>query len=250
MKISIVTAYFNRKNLFLKTLESISSTNHDDFELIVVDDGSDEEHKLDDILQSHNFLKLIRLNKEDKWYVNSCIPFNIGLKEAKGDIIILQNPECYHVGDIISHAANNLKYNEYFSYGCYSLDQRTTEQNNNYMFLEPNQRGASINGDLAWYNHSTYRPTGYHFTSAIHHDKLRILNGFDERYSMGYEYDDNEFLHRVKKICNFKYIDKPYVLHQYHGDSSKKPNFTELSNKNRNLFLNVTCKENLITVNI
>jgi hypothetical protein len=49
---------------------------------------------------------------------------------------------------------------------------------------------------------------------------------------------------------NFKYIDKPYVLHQYHGDSSKKPNFTELSNKNRNLFLNVTCKENLITVNI
>ena len=41
--ISIVTAYYNRKRLFLRTLQSISlNYGKIDFEVIVVDDGSDD----------------------------------------------------------------------------------------------------------------------------------------------------------------------------------------------------------------
>lgn len=254
MKISLVTAYYNRKHLFLNTLKSISKTSHTNFEFIVVDDASDENHRLDELPKTYPFLKLIRIEPKDKWYRNSCIPFNIGFKNVTGDIVILQNPECFHTQDIISYVAQNLNENDYFAFGCYSLNEHKTNMllNDESCFnkFNYNNKSASFNGDDAWYNHSIYRPVGYHFTSAIHKSNLDELNGFDERFANGFEYDDNEFLHRVKKICNYKIIDDKVVLHQYHGDSSKKPDFMTYSNINRNLYHNNTLKENKIKVNI
>ncbi len=92
MKISIVTAYYNRRQLLINTLKSISKTSHDDFEVIVVDDGSTEENKIGDLPNEYPFLKVIRVEPEDKWYINPCVPFNRGFKEASGEIVILQNP--------------------------------------------------------------------------------------------------------------------------------------------------------------
>ena len=57
MKISIVTAYYNRRQLLINTLKSISKTSHNDFEVIVVDDGSTEENKIDDLPNEFPFLK-------------------------------------------------------------------------------------------------------------------------------------------------------------------------------------------------
>lgn len=63
MKISIVTAYHNRKQLFYNTLKSISKSSVKDIEVIVVDDGSNEEHRLEDLTQEFPYLKIIRLEK-------------------------------------------------------------------------------------------------------------------------------------------------------------------------------------------
>ena len=244
MKVSIVSAYNNRKEFFLKTLESISKTSHNDFEFIVVDDCSDEEHRLEDILKDYNFLKLIRLEKKDKWYINPCIPFNKGFKHVTGDVVIIQNPECYHVGDIISYTVNNLKENDYFSFGCFSLDENKTNKflNGEYNKMEDfivNKSVSSNNSD-GWYNHSLYRSVGYHFTSAIYKSKLDYLGGFDERFAYGIGYDDDEFLKRVKQICNYVIVDNPLVFHQYHYNYNTydKINYDKLVNTNRTLFFN------------
>jgi len=253
MKISIVTAYYNRKKLFINTLKSIIKTKYENFELVVVDDASDEEHRLEDLISEYPFLKLIRLEKKDKWYVNSCIPFNVGFKHADGDIIIIQNPECFHTSDIISYVAENLNKDDYFSFACYSLNENNTHKLLENIDIIDNFSYVNIpmrfTGDDSWYNHSIYRPTEYHFASAIYKEKLNELNGFDERYAHGIDYDDNEFLHRVKKICNSKIIDDKIVLHQYHYTSPRGPNFMELNNRNRNLYFNYTLNENKIKVN-
>ena len=47
--ISIAMAYKNRRSQLIKTLESIESQSHKDVEVIIVDDGSDEEHKITDL---------------------------------------------------------------------------------------------------------------------------------------------------------------------------------------------------------
>ena len=105
MKISIVTSYFNRKKLLINTLKSIKQTEFKNFEFIIVDDASNNDNKIDDLVYDFPFIKLIRIEPEDKWYINPCIPFNIGFKNITGDIVIIQNPECFHTSDIISFVA-------------------------------------------------------------------------------------------------------------------------------------------------
>lgn len=124
ISISIVTAYYNRKKLFERTLNSINETEYQGvFEVIAVDDGSDEDERLEDLKNKYPFLKIIRLEPEQKWYNNSCIPFNLGFKEAKGDKIIIQNPECYHFNDILKYVGANLQKDDYLSFGCFALDK-------------------------------------------------------------------------------------------------------------------------------
>lgn len=222
--ISIVTAYFNRKKLFYNTLLRFQTSAIKDFEVIAVDDGSNEDNRLEDLMDEFSFLKVIRLDPEKKWYINSCIPFNVGFSAAKGDIIIIQNPECIHYGDILQYVQQNLKPNDYLSFGAYSLDKITTDNINkknaasfeelNIMFLP---KAISQDGESGWYNHSLYRPKGFHWCTALYKTDLDSLGGFDERFALGVAFDDNELLARIqKKGMNFKIINEPFVLHQNH----------------------------------
>lgn len=244
MKISIVSAYYNRKQQLINTLNSIKRSLHNDYEMIVVDDCSDDEHRIESLVDEYPFLKVIRLEKHSKWYVNPCVPFNIGFSHVSGDIVLIQNPECFHYNDVISYVNDNLKENDYFSFACYSLSEEKTKNIDNYNDFNFNSKGAGFDGEDSWYNHSLYRPVGYHFASAIYNKKLKTLGGFDEEYALGLAYDDNELLYRVNKICDFKIVDNPLVLHQYHYNNSgnKILNAEELIEKNKNLYYNYTIK--------
>ncbi len=248
MKVSIVTAYYNRKELLINTLKTIVNTVHDDYEFIVVDDCSNEEHRLEDLVSDFPFLKVIRLEKENKWYINPCIPFNIGFKHATGDIVIIQNPECLHVGDIIKYSVDNIG-KKYLSFSCYSADEKTTKEFNKITLDVQNiektnkiiDKSVVRDGESGWYNHPTYRAVGLHFCSAILKSDLDRLNGFDERYALGIGYDDNEFLRRVTNIIPLEYVTKPYVIHQHHYNTSNNytiENALEKVERNKNLFNN------------
>ncbi len=228
MKVSIVTSYYNRRNLFIKTLESISrqvSSMDLSLEVIAVDDGSDANERLEDLTSVFPFLKIIRIEKKDKWYTNSCIPFNIGFTHAKGEIIILQNPECLHYGNIIDYAVTNIDTNIYLSFGCYSLDEEPTDNIDHYLnnpkklerLICENNVENTRDGSNSWYNHSVIRPCAYHFCCAILKEDLMDLGGFDPLYANGVAYDDNELLHRIKlKKMKIEIIDNEIVLHQNH----------------------------------
>lgn len=259
MKLSIVTAYHNRKKLFYNTLKSISNSKFYDFEFIVVDDCSSEDQRLEDLLNEFSFLKIIRIEPKDKWYVNPCVPFNIGIKASQGEIIVLQNPECYHVHDIISYFSENINDSNYISISTYALNEEYTEKfliNNenilNIFSLLPQQPtgGSPIMG---WYNHSKYRPVHYHFCSAITRKNLiDNLGCFDERYANGISYDDTEFIERLYRLgLNMIIADNVSVIHQWHPSVFyNMKNFQELHTKNRILFFNVSRNENKIKVNL
>lgn len=264
--ISVVTAYYNRKKLFTRTLKSMKSNfGKIDFEVIVVDDGSDEPERLEDLIVDFPFLKVIRLEKENKWYKNPCIPFNIGFEAVKGDKVIIQNPECYHFDNIIDYVDKNLQDNEYLSFGCFSLDKINTdndelifdEKNINNLIAKNNKTFVK-NGDLGWYNHSLYRPEAYHFCAAMTRNDLYDLGGFDERYAKGVGYDDDDFIWRIKaKKMRINFIDKCIVLHQNHYNYSEDKvqaevvlkQIIESYKRNKIIFEEITQKSNLYKVN-
>lgn len=264
--ISVVTAYYNRKKLFVRTLDSMKPYyGKIDFEVIVADDGSDESERLEDLQSEYPFLRVIRLEKENKWYKNPCIPFNVAFSEVKGDKVIIQNPECYHFGPILEFVDKNLKQNHYLSFGCFSLDKENT--NNDSLFTNKghikdlileNDKTFVKNGDLGWYNHSKHRPEAYHFCAAMTKKDLYDLGGFDERFANGVGYDDDEFIWRIKaKKMQIDFIDECVVLHQNHYNYSENKSETaeiieqikKTYKRNKKIFEEITQNSNLYKVN-
>ena len=206
--ISICMAFYNRQALLDKTLESLHKSAIKDYELIIVDDASDVPLVCDEA-------KIIRVDKKDKWYTCSAVAFNRAFREATGDIIIIQNPECYHVGDILSYVREHLRNNQYFSFACYAINNKETKDFHGGVM--PTIQNKRIDDGNGWYNHTKYRPVGYHFCSAIMRKDLDRIGGFDERYSRGVAFDDDAFIRTIKsKGMNVKIINSPYVIHQYH----------------------------------
>lgn len=257
-KISIVTGYYNRKDLFYETLLSITRSKYKDFEFIVVDDGSSPEHRLEDLTEEFPFLKIIRLEKEDKWYVNSCMPLNIGMSESKGNIIVLQNPECLHVHDVLTYINENVNDSNYIAISAYGLDPETTKMISQYrnermdeLLKSLPQRPYTGGSAPGWYNHSTYRRVYYHFCSAMTRSNMKKLNGFDERYAPGIGYDDDELIVRISRLgLKLMIEDKISVIHQYHDTVFwNRPDSEVLTEKNRSLLHNVTLRENIYRAN-
>jgi len=249
MKISIVTAYHNRRDLFIKTLQSINNTQFKgDFEIIAVDDASIESQRINDLpeLFPKLNLRVIQIDKKDKWWVNPCIPNNIGFEIASGDVIIIQNPECLHMGDIISYTHKNIIDNKYMAFGCYALDRIKTSQmvqingSNTLAINKIIQPTNDIPLDECphmnrWYQHSKFSPRCLNFCTAIMREDLEDLGGFDEAYATGISYDDTEFIRRIRrKDMDVDMVDIPMVIHQWHP-------YTNYSNKrlvdlNTNMF--------------
>ena len=181
MKFSIVMSYFNRRDQLIRTLRTIElSKCIGETEIIVVDDGSEPEHMLSDLPSVFPFLKVIRMDPAKKNYVNPCVPFNAGFRAATGDIVVLQNPECLHTGDILQHLKDNLHQEDYFTYSCYSISKPMTLALSAIDWTAPDriqQLSKSISplqpvhmwgdGSVGWYNHPKYRAVGFHFTAAL-----------------------------------------------------------------------------------
>jgi len=225
-KICIVATYFDRQFQLNKTLASISKSSHKDFEVIIVDDCSPEKIVIPNLPFNVTIIRL-----ENKTWTNSANVYNIGFIEAlksDPDIIIIQNAECAHHGDIINHC-ETITNDNYIAFSCYSLGKG--EEPGNII----NDRCALGDGDSAWYNHPLYRPLAYHFCSAITKDNLIKLNGFDERFCSGIAYEDNYFVHQIKNLgLRIDIPTEPMVFHQYHYDGMTRD--LELVKKNAELW--------------
>lgn len=238
-KITIVATYFQRQYQLSNTLHSLSQSSHKDFEVIIVDDCSPDDISLPSLDFPVTVIKI-----KDKTWTNPEPAYNTGIIEAlKGnpDIIILQNAECYHVGDVLQYA-QKINSENYISFGCYSLNKETTFAKHDITaVIQANNIGAVDNGQNAWYNHPVFRPVGYDFCSAISADNLRKLNGYDERFSFGIAYGDNNLFDRVNKLgLKVEITSYPFVVHQWHYTNPQHPDCEKLVKRNSDLFAEIS----------
>ena len=134
MKISLIITYFNRKSQFIKTMESIklSQINRDNLETIIIDDGSEESERIEDVLENYSDLNINfhRFSKEEKTWGSrtQVVPLNKGIDMSNNDYILINGAEMFHCGDVLLDFSNRVKDNKYITYATLSLTQ---EQTNN-----------------------------------------------------------------------------------------------------------------------
>ena len=211
--------HYRRVYQLQRTLSSINKSLHKNINVIVVDDASGctlPEFNVDYPLD------IIYITEDEKKWTNPEVVYNKGIIKALSyhpDIIFIQNAETMHVGDVISHAAENITDNNYIVYACLSLDERSTFNDS----IDINQlandckREASVEGQVAWYHHPTYRPCYLDFCAAISTDNMIKINGYDERFIYGIAYGDNYLKHRIGLLgLKFETPEYPFTAHQWH----------------------------------
>jgi len=232
MKVVIVMTYYDRQYQLQKTLKSFSQTAHDDFEVIIVDDCSPDKPNI-----GINDFPIEVYRTKDKRWISGAPPYNLGIFHAlqkNPDVIIIQNAETYHVGDVISYATT-VTNDTYISFGCYNLSKEWTFREHDLSWIVANYNNYAVDNDQnAWLNHKTIRPMGYQWCSAITVDNIRKLNGFDERFSKGYCFEDDELLARIKMLkLNIEITDSPFVVHQWHDRNYVPANWQHLYDMNK-----------------
>lgn len=238
MKVVIVMTYWNRPYQLNVTLKSIAKTKHNDFEVVIVDDASKEDISLED----YPFpITILKIQDKDKKWTNPEPAYNTGLNYAmtlNPDVIIIQNAECYHVGDVIYYATT-VTDKTYIAFGCFSLDQKNTFGPHDIEeLIQMSKRRARFDGDLAWYNHPIYRPNAFDFCAAVTAKNMKLLNGYDERFSAGHAYGDNNLIERVNVLgLKIEITERPHVVHQWHYENENPAHFIRLDAINKLLLL-------------
>lgn len=241
--ISIVMSYFNRLQQLRYTLTTIQQSQVKDVEIIIAEDFCDAKERLDTIcVEFPNLnIKVIRMSdtRSKKDYCNPCVPYNTALRASSGDVVIIQNPECCHMGDVLQYTKDNITNECYLTFHCYAATKSETQVMQSGtplpMFTDKKSR---------WYNHAVERPYAYHFTSAITRKNLIKLNGFDERFALGQDMDDVEFIYRIKALgLELKFVEDPWVVHQYHRKTYNNPHNPPVTVNNRELWAKI--RENL-----
>lgn len=235
--ISIVMTTFNRVKQTLFTLDTINDSGTKNIQVIIVDDSTNG-YLPEDKLKKYGF-EITYAKIKNKDWLNPCVNYNIGLRLIKGNILIIQNAEVCHVGNIVKYVVENIKKGEYFVFDV--LSSGNYLQNDELYLLHKNGLNIEEINNFAkkhncnWYQHYMHRRRNYHFLTAMCLQDFKMMNGgFDYDYSMGKWYDDLEFIARITHLLKLKIVnirvEKKHLMgiHQHHDRESLRQNGEEL----------------------
>ena len=230
--IAIVMTYYDRQQQLSKTLASIKG---EDFVVIIADDCSPVPVQIPKV----RFPVEVVTTSNKRW-TDAAPAYNTGLLAAmkySPDIVIIQNAECYHAGDILGYTLDHLTNDNYIPFSTFSLDKFTTFASHNiHSIIDKNNHTVNGTGKLGWYNHPIHRPVALEFCAAITTENLKKLNGYDERLAHGLSYGDTYLLHRIKAMgLKVEIPENPFVVHQWHYSQTPLPNASQLRAKNKAL---------------
>lgn len=141
--------------------------------------------------------------------------FNKAADKARGQYLIITNPECAPENDILA-----------------GFDVEFAVDPNCYVVCACKSVGQDW-GFIKWFNHSTYKPKDFHWCSTLSRANYLSIGGFDEEFGQGWAYDDNDFRDAVRAFgLSFRRRDDLVTLHQYHA-KCQPPNHRALLDLNR-----------------
>jgi len=231
IKYSILMPYYKRRILH-NTL--VSYLHHykdrEDYEVIIVEDcknASDKkEHAaLINIVNAFSTrLKIKHLDTDFKNIWNPAPLFNVGARNAEGEFLVITNPECFHLTNILGEFDLVLEKDP----GVYIIAGCILASFNGII----NKFGEFKYKMIKWYQHSKHRNKKEHFCSVISKKLYDDIGGFDEEYSKGLAREDIDFVTTIA-TNGIKIIlrDDLLVVHMKHERVATNAELSAINSK-------------------
>lgn len=232
-KYSLIMPYHKRHLQFRSTLESLIHhyERREDFEVVLVEDMKNylddlEHQELMTVVETYGEvlpIKMVTAGDRNNW--NPAPLYNVGADLSQGQYLILTNPECVHQNNILEGLDE-----EFSRHDCYVVCA---------CLSTPVSIISAINlpfADGQWYQHSKVRNILCHFCAALSYENYQKMGGFDNNYSMGVCFEDDDFRNRIiQSGLPIVTRDDLVVVHLSHS-KSKAPDFSSRHRINQQYF--------------
>lgn len=188
IKYSFLMPYYNRESLE-DTLNSFVHwyPNRLDYEVVIIEGKTNSNSpvfhsNLLRIIAKFPKLNIKHLLCSEKESFNPAGLYNFGCENSTGKIIVLTSPECYHEVNILEEFDKEFRRNRdiYVVCGC----QAAKFEDGRFVFDR-------------WYQHSLHINRLLHFCTALTRENFYKIEGFDEEYSKGIAYEDDDFREKI-----------------------------------------------------
>lgn len=230
-KYSFIIPCYNIKKLLKNTLCSIASlktSNEYDFEVIIVDDGSDDGTR-DMVSNIDSNFELKYIFEERNSLSCRARARNTGIKHAKGQIAVFIDGDILVPPNYLFEIDRCFRINADIAlFGLRTMLPKGIEINlerifNEFKFDQRKAKQIELRNhvfDRLSYNMSALKWPGLLFctcNAAVPLKYLHLAGGFDEKFK-GWGIEDNELGYRLQCIKELKILlnSKMDVLHQYH----------------------------------
>lgn len=234
--VSVILPTYNRAHLIGRSIQSILNQTYQDFEIIVVDDGSSDNTK--EVINSFSDMRIKYVRQQENR--GASVARNIGIKLSKGAYIAFQDSDDEWLPDKLKKQMDTFE-NVSFEVGVIYTDMlQINNKGEKKYWLSP----TVTYGNLINPKTLDYQVEGIGIQSAlIKKECFDRVEHFDEKFP---RFIDLEMFIRLSKYYHFYHIEQPLVKYwTVEGISSNnkalpiarklllEKNFGEIS-KNRN----------------
>ncbi|MEW6170798.1 MAG: glycosyltransferase [Candidatus Omnitrophota bacterium] len=207
-KVSVIIPTYNRANYIVETIDSVLAQTYEDFEIIVIDDGSTDN--TEDTINKYNG-KIRYFYQENK---GTAAARNFGISKARGEYIAFLDDDDLWLSEKLERQTAILDADKQIGFVC-SAGYKIDEHNNNK--ISSWQRNGNANRTTF---ESLYeRNFVYNLTVLIRKRCIEEVGGLDETLIVSQDYD---LWLRVAKKHRFHYINQPLALWRIHKSNLSK----------------------------
>ena len=218
--VSVILPSFKRGALLDLGLYSLTKQYTSfNFEIIVLNDGIEDD--TESVCKKYSNVRYFftgqRNTKEKSIWRVPGFAINIGVKQAKGDVIVLSCPEIWHLTEnSLGSVVAALKPNTLTSPKTIYFDDDNKILP--YLLSDSFNKQLEIpNGFLKSHCPNTGKGTAYTmpFFMAMYKQDFIDIGGYDEDFT-GYAGDDNDFIGRLKMTHSREFLNNVAVVHLHH----------------------------------